>query len=103
MRAAVLLPVGYHEDPNRLYPVNYVIGGFGSDHHMIRWMQGRWDEARQGLETALALHPHQAGLHLQMAEVLDRLGQPEAAGRHRLTAERLIEQAPTVHGQGGHP
>lgn len=36
MQAAVVLPKGYNDDPNRLYPVVYIIPGFGGNHFMAK-------------------------------------------------------------------
>jgi S-formylglutathione hydrolase FrmB len=52
LRAAVILPVGYDDDPERRYPVQYVIGGFGSDHRMALRFRGMWDRA--GFQDRLA-------------------------------------------------
>lgn len=44
MRAAVLLPEGYGEDPDRRYPAMYWIGGFGSDHHAVAYLGRHWSK-----------------------------------------------------------
>ncbi len=38
LRAGVILPVDYDKDPNRRWPVVYVIPGFGGDHTMASFM-----------------------------------------------------------------
>lgn len=38
LRAGVVLPRDWAEGGDRRYPVLYVIGGFGSDHRMARWI-----------------------------------------------------------------
>ena len=42
MRAAVLLPKGYDEAPQRRYPAMYWIGGFGGDHTAVPFMHRLW-------------------------------------------------------------
>lgn len=42
MRAAVILPRGYDESPQRKYPTLYWIGGFGGDHTSARFMHRLW-------------------------------------------------------------
>jgi len=38
MHAGIVLPEGYDKEPNRKWPVVYVIPGFGGDHTMARYM-----------------------------------------------------------------
>lgn len=42
MRAAIILPTGYDDHPDRRYPALYWIGGFGSDHSGARFMSRSW-------------------------------------------------------------
>lgn len=63
LQAAVLLPFGYAEEPDRRYPVRYVIPGFGSRHdELLRFSKGnsaRWTNwstgrsAFRGVEVVL--------------------------------------------------
>jgi len=39
IRAAVVLPVGWKDDPKRVYPVLYMIPGFGGGHEMARGIE----------------------------------------------------------------
>jgi hypothetical protein len=42
LQAAVLLPFGYEEEPERRYPVSYIVPGFGGRHDgLLRAMSGR--------------------------------------------------------------
>ncbi len=47
MRAAVVLPDRYHDEPHRQYPALYWIGGFGSNHRAARFLADQWE--RTGL------------------------------------------------------
>jgi hypothetical protein len=43
MRATVILPEGYDDDPRRRYPALYWIGGFGSTHVAPPFLQRLWE------------------------------------------------------------
>lgn len=43
MRAAVILPAIYENEPKRRFPALYWIGGFGSDHREAHDVQRRWE------------------------------------------------------------
>ena len=47
MRASIILPNHYNDDPKRQYPGMYWIGGFGSDHRDYRPINSQWE--RTGL------------------------------------------------------
>jgi hypothetical protein len=42
LRAAVVLPPGYHDQDDRHYPALYFIGGFGSDHRLAPFLKRRF-------------------------------------------------------------
>ena len=50
LRAAVLLPTSYVEDPDRRYPTVYVIPGWGATHHAVSWSDR--PRRRYGMEGA---------------------------------------------------
>ncbi len=59
----------------------------GRPEESLRTCQEAADRARAAEDLRL-----QAALHLRMADTLDRLGDPTAAGLHRSAAERMLEE-----------
>ncbi|MBN2171718.1 MAG: hypothetical protein JW819_10415 [Candidatus Krumholzibacteriota bacterium] len=47
LRAAVILPASYIDDPERRYPTVYVIPGWGATHHAVNW--GDHQQRRYGM------------------------------------------------------
>ena len=53
MKAAIILPPSYPENPERLYPAVYAFGGFGSRYYHIsmgQWNQERFQMNKMGLD-----------------------------------------------------
>lgn len=53
MKAAIILPPSYLENPGRLYPAVYTVGGFSSRYYHIsvgRWNQNRFQMNKMGLD-----------------------------------------------------
>ncbi|MFG2678953.1 tetratricopeptide repeat protein [Streptomyces sp. NPDC048392] len=61
----------------------------GRPEESLRTCQEAVDWARRAEDVRL-----QAALHLRLADTLDRLGDPTAAGLQRSTAERMLREAP---------
>lgn len=69
MKATIILPPGYDESGKRRYPVEYWIGGFGSDHRVRPRSLQRWDSAPRSDEIVrVVLNPLCFGGHHVFAD-----------------------------------
>jgi hypothetical protein len=69
LRAAIVLPKDYDQNPSMKYPAYYWIGGFGSDHTSAGYMTRQWDETGYSDRIArIVLDPSCFGGHHAFAD-----------------------------------